>query len=419
MQSLTMHSHSSTYNISWSIELGKIPLPAPPHVVLPRHPSRSLRHPAPRKPRLTHRWCSNSIDGVLLRSSTPIPGATEALRYLQRERIPFILLTNGGGKSEAERVADLQAKLDVPLDTSLFVQSHTPFADFTQYHDKTVLVVGGDGDRCRAVAEGYGFRDVVTPADLYVAEPEIWPFSAPFREYYERSARPLPRPVLHDAAITAVKPGGDASRLKIDAIFVYNDPRDWGLDATVILDTLLSRQGYLGTRSAKNGDRTLPNNGYQQDGQPPLYYSNPDLLWASAYPLSRLGQGGFRTAFEGVWRAVTDGATLSATVLGKPSQDTYAFAERRLRAHRKHLFGNVGLNDPLRRVFMVGDNPESDIAGANGYRSEFGSKWTSVLIKTGVWREGAPLPHVPHTVQDDVLSAVMWAVEEAKREAAA
>lgn len=53
-------------------------------------------------------------------------------------------------------MADLSRKLQVPLDTSMFVQSHTPFADMDQYKDKTVMVVGGSEDKCRQVAEAYG-----------------------------------------------------------------------------------------------------------------------------------------------------------------------------------------------------------------------------------------------------------------------
>ena len=95
----------------------------------------------------------SSIDGVLVRSNDPLPNAYETLNSLQQQRIPFILLTNGGGKSEEERVATLSEKLQVPLDTSMFVQSHTPFADLEQYKSKTVLVMGGDDDKCRHVAE--------------------------------------------------------------------------------------------------------------------------------------------------------------------------------------------------------------------------------------------------------------------------
>ena len=94
-----------------------------------------------------------SIDGVLLRSSDPIPGAREALTHLQTHRIPFILLTNGGGQFESDRVADISKRLDVPLDVSMFVQSHTPFADLSEFKDKTILVTGGDEDKCRQVAE--------------------------------------------------------------------------------------------------------------------------------------------------------------------------------------------------------------------------------------------------------------------------
>ncbi|KAK5679550.1 hypothetical protein LTS10_008371 [Elasticomyces elasticus] len=345
------------------------------------------------------------IDGVLLRSSNPIPGAHDALTYLQRNRIPFILLTNGGGKSETERVEELSQKLDVELNVDMFVQSHTPFAEMHEYKDKTVLVVGGDHDKCQRVAtDHYSFKSVVTPGDLVAAYPDIWPFSSVFKDYYSSFAKPLPK---------AINPASLDS-LKIDAIFVYNDPRDWGLDSTIILDLLLSSQGRMGTLSKKNGDNSLPNNGYQQDSQPPLYYSNPDLWWASSHPLSRLGQGGFRSAFNGLWKEVTGGAKLEHTIFGKPYQPTYEFAERRLRAHRKQLFGQVGLNDPLRRVYMVGDNPESDIRGANNYQSQHGSQWRSLLVKTGVYQDGTVPACEPTVIVKDVSEAVRWAVEDAK-----
>lgn len=82
------------------------------------------------------------------------------MALLKDQGIPFILLTNGGGKHETERVAEISEKLQVPLDNSVIVQSHTPFAELvhgpdTELKDKCVLVVGGDGDNCRKVAEKY------------------------------------------------------------------------------------------------------------------------------------------------------------------------------------------------------------------------------------------------------------------------
>ncbi|KAL9114939.1 MAG: hypothetical protein Q9227_001182 [Pyrenula ochraceoflavens] len=349
-----------------------------------------------------------SIDGVLLRSTTPIPGATETLRYLQQQKIPFILLTNGGGKGEAERVKDLSEKLEVPLDTSMFVQSHTPFVELANGKDslaeKCILVCGGDGGKCRDVAESYGFKNVITPGDIYVAYPEIWPFSSNFKTYYSSFARPLPRPI---------SPSSPGESLKIDAIFVFNDPRDWALDAQVILDVLLSEKGIIGKQSRKNNDWSLPNRGYLQDQQPPIYFSNPDLLWAAKYHLPRLGQGGFREALEGLWAALTggprEGVELQKKVFGKPFRQTYSFAERRLIAHRKNIYQS----DPpaLRKVYMVGDNPESDIRGANTYNSPHETEWISILVKTGVYDEGTPA-WAPRSLQEDVKGAVQWALED-------
>ncbi len=101
-----------------------------------------------------------SIDGVLLRSSSPLPGASKVLSYLQSNNIPFILLTNGGGKSEKDRVLELSEKLGVALSEDNFVQSHTPFkrlvggiGKWKGLEDKTILVTGGDGDKCREVAK--------------------------------------------------------------------------------------------------------------------------------------------------------------------------------------------------------------------------------------------------------------------------
>lgn len=310
----------------------------------------------------------------------------------------------------------------------MIVQSHTPFAELANatsnppsspalrenFKDKTVLVAGGDYGKCRDVALQYGFTTVVTPCDIFAAHPEVWPFSNVFKDYYSQFARPLPRPI---------NPASPTDSLKIDAVFVYADPRDWALDIQLILDVLLSREGVLGTYSKKNGDSSLPNNGYLQDGQPPLYFSNPDLLWAAKYHLSRLGQGGFREALEGVWKAVTGGAEMKKHVIGKPHRETYEFAERKLLAHRETLFGQKsnttggdGSQNGLKTVYMVGDNPESDIAGANNYQSEAGIRWKSLLTRTGVFRDelGRKPTHIPTSIVDDVKAAVQWALKDSK-----
>ena len=280
----------------------------------------------------------------------------------------------------------------------------------------------------------YGFTNVVTPADIIHAYPNIWPFARNFASYYVTHARPLRKPIYSPHEST------DLSQcLKIDAAFIFNDPRDWALDTTLLLDLLLSYRGYLGTLSDLNGNEKLPNRGYQQNGQPKLFFSNPDLWWAAAFHLPRLGQGGFREAFGGVWRAVTGGeergVVLEKSMFGKPHEVTYAFAERRLEEHRPTILGKGAVDGGLRNVYMVGgesgpfleftasiafthcettdmtndclDNPESDIRGANQYQSPQGSDWQSILVRSGVYNGGEPA-WKPQTIVDDVWDAVQW-----------
>lgn len=205
-------------------------------------------------------------------------------------------------------------------------------------------------------------------------------------------------------------------------MFVLNDPRDWALDLQLMTDLLLSHAGYLGTYSPRNASADLPNCGWQRDGQPPLYFSNADLFWSANYPLPRLGQGAFQASLAGLWRRITGGHELERTSIGKPYGETYRFAERVLAGHRHEVLRVLSRgrrHEPgvgqLRRVYMVGDNPESDIAGANGHASEHGTEWVSVLVKTGVWSEkrGGKLEgeFEPKAVVDDVTAAVKWALK--------
>ncbi|ERF76201.1 hypothetical protein EPUS_07401 [Endocarpon pusillum Z07020] len=392
-------------------------------------PSRKLsgRTPAAKKEPPDFAFAFD-IDGVLLRSATPIPGASQSLAYLQQQQIPFILLTNGGGKHESQRVSDLSRSLSLttPLTTQNFIQSHTPYADFLHNSSSgaglsahsTILVIGGSGNQCRSVAESYGFKSVITPADIFTSYPEIWPFSSVFDSYYSSFARPLPKPI---------NPTSPSSSLKIDAVLIFHDPRDWALDTQLVLDLLLSDSGILGTVSSRNGDKDLPNNGYQQHDQPPLYFSNPDLLWAAGWHLPRLGQGGFIHSLEGIWRRLTHGAELRRTVIGKPSALTYEFAEKRLDRYRRDLIcqtmgsemATPGTIRDLKKVYMVGDNPESDIMGANNHKSQRGTEWVSVLVKTGVFREGesrydfGKRPELkPRIIVENVRAAVDWALRK-------
>jgi HAD superfamily hydrolase (TIGR01456 family) len=345
------------------------------------------------------------IDGVLLHGDRPVSGASDSLALLQQQNIPFILLTNGGGKHEEDRVAELTERLGVTISTKNFVQSHTPFTELEDLKDKTILVTGSDPFQARHIAESYGFKSVITPGDIIRQYPEIYPFD-PLMMYSDRlRARELPKP-LHDGMMP------DEEALKIDAVMVFNDPRDWSLDIQIILDIMLSRSGYLGTQWTRGAPG-------ETGGQPKLFFSNPDVLWSSKWRIPRLGQGSFQAAFVGVWNKVTKKKMrFNSRTFGKPSRDMYLFAERVLEEHRREL--SWGWDLPLKRVYMIGDNPESDIAGANNFESELGTEWISVLVNTGVHNPKIPLDRLPHRPKlnfDDVYRAVEWVMGQEKRAA--
>ncbi|KOS20758.1 Uncharacterized protein ESCO_004101 [Escovopsis weberi] len=372
------------------------------------------------------RLCRCKPDGVLYQGQRAVPGAAEALRSLRRHNVRYVFLTNGGGKHETAKVKSLSQCLGLEPGEDLIhnrvIQSHTPMRgwDDALKEQATILITGANPDVARKVALDYGFNKVVTPADIIAANDKVYPFDG-LRSSLHSHVQPLPDGKQVSSSIDPYGRDIPPGTLKIDKIFVWNDPRDWSLDIQVIYDLLVSHQGYYGTVSAKNGDRSLPNAGWQQDGQPELWMSNLDLFWKTEWPVNRYGTGAFLEALRGVWAASTGGAQLRYEALGKPLRRTYDYAHDRLLHHapaeaesEAETGGRGARRRALRRVYMIGDNPESDVRGANEFRPEDGAEWVSILVRTGVWRPtaGEREPrHRPVVIVDDVADAVVWALQ--------
>lgn len=350
------------------------------------------------------------IDGVLYRGGQAIPGARDMLRSIRSQHVRYLFLTNGGGAHEDAKAASLTKRLGLSAGEDVIrnrvVLSHTPMRGWAdEAKNQTVLITGSHPETARQVANEYGFSRAVTPADLIHDNDSLYPFDT-LKDSLHSRFRPLPSGKSASAVQDAYCKEVPSDALKIDKILVWNDPRDWSLDIQVVHDLLVSHKGYLGTISDKNGDGSLPNQGWQQDGQPELWISNLDLVWKTEYPVNRFGTGAFVDALRGVWAAVTNGAELQYRALGKPSFFTYDYAHKRLLAQSR---GGA----PLRRVYMIGDNPESDIRGANEFAPDDGTEWVSILVRTGVWKE-TPAEKEPRyrpaVIVDDVVDAVVWAL---------
>lgn len=352
------------------------------------------------------------IDGVLVRGKDPLPGAAQTIKKLQSSDTPFMFLTNGGGLTEEKHTDKLAGRLGVSLDHQQFVQSHTPFHDLViRYADKPVLVLGGTGDQIRSVAHAYGFKKVITDADVFVENPSVHPFPELTRDMLEESGRPWNK-------IGNME--GPINQTSIAAILVWSSPRDWCLDSQLVLDLLLSKDGVLGTRSPKNGNPDLDNHGYLQDNQPTLHFCNPDLEWATQFAQPRLAQGGFKASLLGIWAEKTGGANLRYTICGKPTALTYTFGEETLKrwaTRERDTKSTTDKNSPkdkaeIGTVYMIGDNPESDIQGANNFVSKHGYVWKSILVESGVYVKGTMPKHTPTHTARNVEDAVAWALQD-------
>ncbi|RYO76112.1 hypothetical protein DL766_002444 [Monosporascus sp. MC13-8B] len=322
------------------------------------------------------------IDGVLVRGGRAIPEALEAMKVLNGEnkygiKIPYIFLTNGGGKTEAERCNDLSRQLQTGISPSQFICGHTPMSEMADKYN-TVLVVGGEGEKCRQVAEGYGFKDVVTPGDIIKANSATTPFRKLTEEEYINSKE------------------RDFSDVTIEAIFVFADSRDWAGDLQIIIDLAMSKGGRIGTLS-----ETF-------DESPPIYFSHNDVVWSAAHDNVRLGMGALRGIVEYTFREVTKGKTLQTHAFGKPQLGTFEFATRLLKRWRKN---EHCLNAPPETVYFVGDTPESDIRGTNQYNEKAENEWYSILVKTGVYQDGTEPAYKPCVTVDNVLDAVNHGIE--------
>ncbi|TAQ88080.1 hypothetical protein B7494_g3624 [Chlorociboria aeruginascens] len=322
------------------------------------------------------------IDGVLIRGGRPIPAAIEAMKVLNGEnewgiRVPYIFLTNGGGKTEAERCIDLSRQLDIEVAPAQFICGHTPMREMVAKYN-TVLVVGGEGEKCRQVAEGYGFRDVITPGDI-IKDNES---TTPFRKL-----------TVEERANSRVRNYG---KTKIEAIFVFADSRDWAGDIQIILDLAMSKGGYIGTLS-----ETF-------DEGPPIYFSHNDIVWSAAHDNVRLGMGALRKAVEVLFKDRAKGKQLETIAFGKPQIGTFEFATRLLQQWRKD---EHRINRPPETVYFVGDTPESDIRGTNEFNEKAKNDWYSILVRTGVFQEGTEPMYKPRVEVGNVLDAVMHGIK--------
>eukprot|EP00301_Raphidiophrys_heterophryoidea_P004538 c11965_g1_i1.p1 GENE.c11965_g1_i1~~c11965_g1_i1.p1 ORF type:complete len:304 (-),score=79.17 c11965_g1_i1:130-1041(-) len=273
---------------------------------------------------------SFDVDGVLMKGGQPIKEATHVLRGLQERNIPFVLVTNGGGHLESDKARDLSAKLGVTLATEQIILAHTPMKKVTpSFAEANVLVVGKRYEKLKQILHAYGCNHVFSTEDFHNADPLSYP----------------------DLQVTAGTHVTVPDIRSIDAVFCLIDPLYWGRDIQIVCDAL----------------RACPS-------PMPIFNSCADLEYSTDHKYARLGAGAFGRALNHVVAQVHP-RTYRMLLYGKPHAPTYEYAQDVL----------VGMaqenNQHIEAIYMVGDNLDTDIKGAN----QFGGLWRSILTQTGLY----------------------------------
>uniref|UniRef100_A0A8C3Y9I5 Haloacid dehalogenase-like hydrolase domain-containing 5 n=1 Tax=Catharus ustulatus TaxID=91951 RepID=A0A8C3Y9I5_CATUS len=316
------------------------------------------------------------VDGVLVRGSQPLPAARRAFQRLAdgdgRLRVPVVFLTNAGNCLPSAKARELSQALELQVMVQVIL-SHSPLQLFSQFHQRCMLV-DGQGP-VEENARNLGFKHVVTIEAL-------------------RKAYPLLDMV--DLRQLATGPLFPNSSQNLAGVILFGEPVRWETSLQLITDVLLS-----------NGN---PGEELQDVPYPhlPILACNMDLLWMAEAKMPRLGHGTFLLCLESIYKKVTGRELKYEALIGKPSPVTYRYAQYLIQQQAE----KQGWKAPIRHLYAVGDNPMSDIYGANLYNNylkaaqqnqvQAGLKRSpqaaspqccqSILVCTGVYRHNSDVP---------------------------
>ncbi|KAK9833554.1 hypothetical protein WJX81_005671 [Elliptochloris bilobata] len=313
------------------------------------------------------------IDGVILRGKDVIPGAVEAVQKIQAAGIPFCFVTNNGMESEAQRAQRLSASLGMTVPAANMVLNHSGLQEeVAELGDKLVLVTGYSHTDPAVILRGYGFKRVHTLAEFAACLPQLVP--GPHERY----------PPCADVP--------EWAREQVAAVMIIETPVDWHQDLQIITDLVRTGGDVLGGRQAVAAAAKEPQ-------AVRVYHCNFDFYYMDAYALPRFGPGAFLQLLEMLY-ARASGRELEVLRHGKPNPPAYACAAHKL---ARQLCAGAGAPQQLQHIYAIGDNPASDVRGANAA----GGPWRSVLVRTGVFHgTGNDASEPAHHVADDVHQAV-------------
>lgn len=276
------------------------------------------------------------IDGVLLRGKTVIPSAKKAIeKLMDKEKnefvVPTLFCTNGFGLKEV-KAETLSRLLQCKISPNQMVMSQSPLEMFTDFHDKVCLISGPEHDGGSiAVARSLGFRNAVTIDQLRTAYPYL--------DWVDRKRWP-DRELANDEDFP-----------KIEAVVLLGEPVRWETNLQLIIDVIRTHG-----RPAKAAS---PDSEDEHD-QLPVLAVNLDLLWMAKAAQPRFGHGAFLLCLEALYEKITGRKLKYEALVGKPSIVTYQYSKLLLEDFARKMD-----MPKLDKIYAIGDNPLTDIYGAN------------------------------------------------------
>lgn len=333
------------------------------------------------------------IDGVLLRDGAPIANALDALNLLPQyhqtlDRTPHAFVTNGGGYIEDIKAKNVSHSLGISVTSDKVIVCHTPLRNQDVSSFGRVLLVAHDNHKALEVLRDYGIPCKDTLHDYSNSNQWLWPTIHAGHENNHASA--------------------SKATQGFDTVILLGEPREWGEALQILCDV---------TRSS-NGTPGGPDLAVHEKQHVRFIVCNPDFEYGGRWSVPRFTVGAFVRCLSVLFADVLRGRKLECEYYGKPYAATYRCAETllqeqyekllqvevesqlgaqaetasdsqvtcgdRQRQTKRARIGDGG-HDPavtrkLGTIYAIGDNPLSDIKGAN----EAGDRWVSILVRTGV-----------------------------------
>ena len=297
------------------------------------------------------------VDGVLKMGYKPIQNAKKGIEIIQKLKIPFKILTNDGGDTEKEKALKYSKILQLkkPFSPNDIVLCHSPMKQQLQIFSKKdmfkVPLIVGQGN-IPSLMNYYGVKKYITCEEYALIYYKMLPINIIKEILYKR-----------EQAVKKVKQRLKVSNLfppiAINGIFQISDVLRWEIPVQLCSDLLISSNGIPGTKKRREDKFSVS-----------YHLSFDEIQYKDSFVLPRFSGGACFQSLQHLFKLLYK-YDFPYTIYVKPSKLIFNYAKEKTVKNYPYIL--------ISNYYMIGDNPEIDIKGAN----ECGIH--SILVSTGVF----------------------------------